>query len=127
MTDAEKAAADKAAADKVAADKAAEVKAAADKVTAAADEATKLERKRSADITAACELAGLPKKATAYINSDKSLSDVVAELQTERAKSRPSAEVNPHHDNPAGGADDQKLWAKVTARVNRSRGHAPAN
>lgn len=126
MTDAEKAAADKAAADKLAADKAAEATTSAAKITAAADDAKKAERKRSADITAACELAGMPKKATAYINSDKSLSEVVVELQADRAKTKPSNEVDPHHENAAGGTDDRAMWGRVTARINRQRGHATA-
>lgn len=123
MTDAEKAAADKAAADKAAADKAAEAKTATENAAAAADAATKAERQRAADITAACQLAGKPDKAAAFISEGKSLSDVVAVLQSERAKAPAGgSEVSARHANAeAASASWDKHVERVNARVPNGR------
>lgn len=126
MTDAEKAAAAKAAADKEAADKAAaeakakaeaDAKAKADAEAAATPDPVAAERKRAADITAACQLAGKPEKASAFIAEGKSLSDVVAALQAERPR---TPEVSASNGNGAGkpSADTAAAWDKAVAKVN---------
>lgn len=125
MTESERAAADKAAADKIIADKAlADAKIKADAELKAAEtkaEATG-ERERATQIVAACSLAGASSKAAEYIASDKTVGQVMAELQTLRAegKIKPSEEISARHN----GNQDEKPWAKVTNMVNRRRGHA---
>lgn len=89
------------------------------------------EQKRHADITAACALAGKPEKAAAFVAEGKSLSDVVAELQTERAKSEGSGgnragEISARQINMDRTAqkssvvtDIKASWDKQTTRLNK--------
>lgn len=124
MTDAEKVAADKLAADKAAADKAtADAKAGSDKAAAdaaAAASAAKTEtpeqitaravadeRKRAADIHAACSMVGKSDKATAFISEGKTLSEVVAALQADRAK--PGTDISARH---SGNQDNVSPFKK---------------
>lgn len=116
MTDSEKAAAEaKAAADKAQAE--AVAKATAD-AKAEADARVEAERKRGADITAACKLAGMPDKATAFISEGKSLSDVVAALQAERAKSDEISARNGTGAKPRD-PDVTASWDRQVEKVNK--------
>lgn len=71
------------------------------------------EQKRSADIVAACALVGKADKATAFISEGKSLSEVVASLQSDRASSDEiiARNGNARPDQPAS-------WDKAIAKVN---------
>jgi hypothetical protein len=131
MTEAEKAAADKAAADKIAADKVAvEAKAAADKAAAEATatkaagdavaDAVKVERQRAADIHAACQMAGKPDKATAFISEGKSVSEVLTALQTERATASKD-EVSTRHTKTEAPVALSKAVDRVNARFSNGR------
>lgn len=128
MTDAEKVAADKLAAEKIVADKAAADKLTADK--AAADAAAKstgdavadavtAERKRAADIHAACQMVGKADKAVAFISEGKSLSDVVAALQADRATT--DKDVNARHTKTDSPATLDKFVDRVNARFSNGR------
>jgi ATP-dependent Clp protease, protease subunit len=121
MTDSEKAAAEaKAAAEKIAAEAAEKAKAEADaSAKALAEKAAADATKRAQDITAACQLAGKPEKATAFIgDASKSLADVVTALQAERAKAE---EINPHNGNGGHAHDPQASasWDKHIEKVNK--------
>lgn len=131
MTDAEKAAADKLAAEKIVADKAAADKLAADKVAAdaaaksagdAVTDAVTAERKRAADIHAACQMVGKADKAVAFISEGKSLSEVVTALQSERATAS-DKDVNARHNNSGSTAPANldKFVDKVNARLPNGR------
>jgi hypothetical protein len=54
------------------------------------------ERKRAADIHAACQMVGKADKAVAFIADGKSLSEVVAALQADRRAANPP-DVNARH------------------------------
>lgn len=109
MTDAEKAAADKLAAEKAVAEKAAADKATADAAAAktgadtAVTDAVAAERKRAADILAACQMVGKADKATAFIAENKSLSEVVAALQADRSA---AADVSARNNGAPGDKKD---------------------
>jgi ATP-dependent protease ClpP protease subunit len=127
MTEAEKAAADKAAAEKIAADKAAEAKA-ADKAAAeaaskstgdAVADAVKAERQRAADIHAACQMVGKSDKATAFIAEGKTLSEVVAALQAERATASNDTNTRNTKKEPIASLD--KFVDRVNARFTNGR------
>lgn len=128
--DADKAAADKIVADKILADKALADKAAADKIAvdAAAAGTETVEQitarvraeevKRSSDIVAACSIAGKPTMAAAFIADGKSLSDVVASLQADKAKGGKeivSRSQNANTDKPSDGSAG---WDKAVQSVN---------
>jgi ATP-dependent Clp protease protease subunit len=107
----------KTAADEAAEKLAADQKAAAEKAQADAIEKAKADAtKRAADITAACALAGVTgAKVTEYINSNKALGDIVAELQAEKAKAD-AAEVNGRPKNGTGAsALDPETQKKASA------------
>lgn len=75
------------------------------------------ERQRTKDIVAACTLAGCADKATGFIDSDKSLSDVLAELRPKAT----AGTVSTQHD--AGAAKDAAAaWDKRVERLN-ARAH----
>jgi ATP-dependent protease ClpP protease subunit len=127
MTDAEKAAAEKAAAEKIVADKAAAEKLAAEKAAAetaavgdAVANAVKAERQRAADIHAACQMVGKADKATAFISEGKTLSEVVAALQSERA-ANPNTDVNTRHVAAAKPGTLDKQVDRVNARFTNGR------
>lgn len=112
MTDAEKAAAEAAEKTRIEAEAKAKVDA---EVTARTDAAVAQERKRAADIQAACQMVGKPDKATAFIAEGKSLSEVVAGLQADRSP----ADVSARHD--AGSGESQKdnaaAWGNVISKL----------
>lgn len=131
MTDAEKVAADKLAAEKIVADKAAADKLVADKAAAdaaaastgnAVTDAVTAERKRAADIHAACQMVGKADKAVAFISEGKSLSEVVTALQAERANAS-DKDVNARHNNvgSTAPANLDKFVDKVNARLPNGR------
>jgi hypothetical protein len=72
--------------------------------------------KRAADITAACDLAGKPNRAHAYITSGKTAEAVVTELKAEAAE--PSDDVNARSGKSAGKPDTKAAWDKVVGKVN---------
>jgi hypothetical protein len=89
--------------------------------------ATEAATKRASDITAACALAGVPTaKAAEYIASAKTASEVLAELQTEKAKADAADEINGRPKNGTGAStldpDKQKAasatWDKHVDRQN---------
>lgn len=89
----------------------------AENVGAAAEaDAVKAERQRAADILAACTLAGKADKAAAFIASDKSATQVVRELVTDRANASSEAisTANAGGNQPA----DKDPWAKAIAKTN---------
>lgn len=128
MTDAEKAAAEKlAVAEKAAADAkaalekaTAESKTAAEAATKAQDDAVKAERKRAADIHAACQMAGKAEKASAFIDEGKSLSEVVTALQAERATASKD-DTSTHHGSKDKPVSLDKAVDRVNARFNNGR------
>lgn len=81
-----------------------------------ADKAKAAERQRAADILAACTLVGKADKAVEFVASDKSLSDVVRALQTERAASGSETITTAN----AGGNQfaEKDPWAKAIAKTN---------
>lgn len=124
-----KAEADKAAADKIVSDKALADKAAADKLAADAAAGTESvaqitarvraeEVKRSSDIVAACSIAGKPDKAASFIAEAKSLSDVVAALQAEKAAGGKEITARNQNANPDKSADGSAGWDKAVQTVN---------
>lgn len=79
-------------------------------------------RKEVSDIIAACNLAGKPDKASEFIANGKSLSDVVAALQTERATAT-TPEVSPRKPNPEKAPaviDTTAVWDKWNGRSARA-------
>jgi ATP-dependent protease ClpP protease subunit len=139
MTDEEKAAAAARAAAKAAADKAKaeefkkeedeeddedededKEKMSKSKAKAMADAAVAADRQRSADIHAACQMVGKPEKAVAFIAEGKSLSEVVAALQGERASGK-DKDVNAHHNRKEPLASLDKYVDRVNARFSNGR------
>lgn len=134
-------AAEKALADKKALDDAAAAATAAAATAAAASATAKTPEqitadavnasiKQSADIIAACELAGFVGKATEFITAKKSLPEVIAELKTLRAAKPASGKGKEGEDdlvtsrsNPDGRvtASWDKHVGKVNARVNQQQ------
>lgn len=113
MTDAEKAAAEKAEAE-MKAKAEAEAKAKAEADAKALADAQSDERKRAADIVAACQIAGKPEKAVEFVGSEKSLSEVVAALKAEH---KPADEMTARHsEQPEAKASD--MWAEAAAKTN---------
>jgi len=84
-------------------------------------------QKRMADITAACSVAGKPEKAAEYITANKSVTEVLADLQTLRATAtatgkKPASvppvgggnEVISHHNGDGGNqADATAAWDEI--------------
>lgn len=87
-------------------------------VEAAVKAATDAERKRIADITAACVLAKHPEKALEYMSSDKELSVIMAELAAIRVV-KPENEINTNNGGATQPPDPS--WGKVTNRLNKAR------
>lgn len=73
------------------------------------------ERQRSADITAACVLAGKPEAAAEFVASDKTPSQVLTELHASRATAKDDEISN--RNNPAA-SDQPASWDKAVSRVN---------
>lgn len=94
-----------------------------EQLSAAAQTATEAAIKRSADIAAACELAGKPAKAHGFIVSGKSVEAVTAELKA--AAAAPTDDINPRNTNVAAKPDTAKAWGSVidkgNARVRTTR------
>jgi hypothetical protein len=90
---------------------------------AIAERVRKEEQKRTADITAACNLAGQPSKAAQFIADGKSLSDVVSALQEGRTtaqKSGTDKEINNHRsESNESEVDPKKAWARITGKLNK--------
>lgn len=81
--------------------------------------ATEAERKRAADITAACALAKAPDKAAAFIAEGKSLSEIVNVLQNARADASDSQQTNARHAQAEAANDAAPAaWDKQIERVN---------
>ncbi|WP_018516474.1 hypothetical protein [Rhizobium leguminosarum] len=83
-------------------------------------EAEAAERKRSADIMAACAMAGKIDKASGFITSGKSLSEVVGVLQSERANDSDKNQTNA--GNPTRHGKAEASWDKAVAKHNQSNG-----
>jgi hypothetical protein len=83
-------------------------------------EAESAERKRSADIMAACTMAGKIDRAAGFIASGKSLSEVVGVLQSERAN---DSDQNPTNaGNPTRHGKAEANWDKAVAKHNQRNG-----
>ncbi|MBY5849663.1 hypothetical protein HFN51_03700 [Rhizobium leguminosarum] len=78
------------------------------------------ERKRAGDILAACKLVGKPDKAAEFIAGGKSLSEVVASLQADRASASDNTDVRA--GNPTRHGKAEANWDKAVARVNKRNG-----
>lgn len=96
----------------------------ADETSTSADEivarAITDERTRSADIMAACAIAGRPDRAVEFVASGKSVSDVLAALQSERSNAAP--DVSARHVPSQAKAAASLSWDKFTARLNARNG-----
>lgn len=80
--------------------------------------ATESERQRSKDILAVCQLSGVIDKAADFIASGKSLSDVVAQIKSEKVLDVPTINVR----NSSGAAQSTTYsWDKALARINSKK------
>ncbi|UIY25873.1 hypothetical protein LZK76_10775 [Rhizobium leguminosarum] len=82
-------------------------------------EAEAAERKRSADIMAACKMVGKIDRAAGFIADGKSLSEVVAALQTERAAASEQSVTKPGHLGRT--ADSKPIPTAATIFANRAK------
>lgn len=82
------------------------------------------ERKRVADIAAACDLAGRPAAAHGFIKDGKSVEDAVAALKAERQAG--NDELNPRRSTGAGAPDSKAAWDKAIGKVNARQARSAA-
>lgn len=80
------------------------------------------ERKRAADIMAACKMVGKIDRAAGFIADGKSLSEVVAVLQTERATASDQIVIKPGHAGRT--ADSKPIPTAATIYANRAKARA---
>lgn len=85
-------------------------------------EAEAAERKRSADIMAACKMVGKIDRAAGFIADGKSLSEVVDVLQTERATASDQNVTKPGHAGRT--ADSKPIPTAATIYANRAKARA---
>lgn len=77
----------------------------------------KAERQRAADIVAACNMAGQQGKASGFIASGKSISEVLAALRKDGGKDDDTVTTR-HQPQAKGDVNAKAGWDKAVARIN---------